>query len=237
MTPIVLEITSVRKDYRGLRPLRIERLTLLAGEPVAILGLDGPAAEVLVNVLTGATLPDRGEIAVFGRATSAIQDSSEWLALVDRFGIMSERAVLLEGLSVLQNLALPFSLDVEPPSEALRARAGALATEVGLAASLWECRVGELAPSARARVRLGRALALAPSILLLEHPTAAVEAADVVGLGREIREIATRRGAAVLALTADASFGEAVAARVLSLDPATGKLSERFRRRWWSLRR
>ena len=57
----------------------------------------------------------RGEVRVFGRPTSAIADSADWLATVDRFGIVSERAVLLEALTVVQNLAMPFTLEIEPP--------------------------------------------------------------------------------------------------------------------------
>jgi hypothetical protein len=67
-------------------------------------GLDQVAAEVFTNLVTGAILPETGDIRVFGRPTSAIADSDDWLATVDRFGIVSERAVLLDQLSVLQNL-------------------------------------------------------------------------------------------------------------------------------------
>ena len=70
MTDAVLELTGVSRDYRGLRPLRIERLTVRAGEHVAILGLDQVTSEVFLNLVTGATVPDRGEVKLFGRATS-----------------------------------------------------------------------------------------------------------------------------------------------------------------------
>src|SRR5207244_2048884 len=80
------------------------------GEHVALVGLDPIASEVFVNLLTGATLPESGDVRVFGRPTSAIADSDDWLATVDRFGIVSERAVLLDQLTILQNLAMPFTL-------------------------------------------------------------------------------------------------------------------------------
>src|SRR5205085_10561960 len=137
-------------------------------------GLDEAAAEVFVNLVTGATLPDRGVVKLFGRLTTAIGDSADWLALVDRFGIVSRRAVLLDPLSVIQNLALPFTLEIEPPPDDIRARAEALAREVGLAEPSWSRRVGELDAVERARVRLARALALDPAALLLEHVSAAV---------------------------------------------------------------
>src|SRR5471030_1638006 len=111
------------KDYRGLRPLRIAGLTIAADDQIALLGFDQVSAEVFINLATGATLPDAGEIRVFGRPTSAIADSADWLATVDRFGIVSERAVLLDQLTVVQNLAMPFTLAVEPPSDEVRVKA------------------------------------------------------------------------------------------------------------------
>ena len=131
----VLELSDVSKDYRGLRPLRIAGLTVQPGEHIAIIGLDQTTAEVFVNLITGATLPDRGEVRLFGRPTSAITDSADWLAVVDRFGIVSPRAVLLDSLTVVQNLAMPFTLDIEPPAEDVRRRAVALAERVGLDAA------------------------------------------------------------------------------------------------------
>ena len=101
------------------------------GEQVAILGLDQHAAEVFVNLITGATLPDQGGVTLFGRSTESISDSAEWLALVDRFGILSERAVLLEALSVVQNIAVPFTLEIEPPPDDVRHRAEALSGRSG----------------------------------------------------------------------------------------------------------
>ena len=59
-----LQITGVRKSYGGLRPLRIQSLAIAAGERVAMTGLDAAAAEMMVNLVTGASLPDEGEIRV-----------------------------------------------------------------------------------------------------------------------------------------------------------------------------
>ena len=120
MTGAVLEFSGTSKEYGGLRPLRIAALRVDAGDRVAILGFDQPSAEVFVNLATGATLPDAGDVSVFGRPTRAIDDSSDWLATVDRFGIVSERAVLLDGLTVVQNLAMPFTLEIEPPPGRVR---------------------------------------------------------------------------------------------------------------------
>jgi ABC-type transporter Mla maintaining outer membrane lipid asymmetry ATPase subunit MlaF len=232
VTVPVLELADVSKSYGGLRPLRIHRLTVAVAEQVAILGVDQPMAEVFVNLVTGASLPETGSVRVFGHPTSAIADSAEWLAVVDRFGIVSDRAVLLERLTVLQNLAVPFTLEIEPPSDESRTRAAALAREVGLPEAEWDKPVGALNGAFRASVRLARALALDPAVLLLEHPSAAVDRQDVPGLGRRVRLVAERRGAALVALTADQAFAEALGARLVTLDAATGRLTAR-RKSWF----
>src|SRR3954467_6821167 len=110
----VLRVSGVRKNYAGLRPLRLNLLTVAAGERVAVSGLDAGAAEVLVNLVTGASLPDEGRIEVCGRATDTIANGDEWLDTLDQFGIVSPRAVLLDGATLLQNLAMPLSLEIEP---------------------------------------------------------------------------------------------------------------------------
>ena len=228
----MLEFAGISKDYRGLRPLRIAELRVAAGEHIAILGLDRPAAEVFVNLATGAILPDAGEVAILGRSTSAISDSADWLSTVDRFGIVSDRAVLLDQLTVVQNLAMPFTLDIEPPPDDVRARAETIAQEVGLHAASWPGRIAELDAPARTRIRLGRALAADPALLILEHTSAGLAKAATVTLGTDIRRIAAARGIALVAATADEAFAHAVARRVLTLEPATGRLTER-RRGWF----
>jgi predicted ABC-type transport system involved in lysophospholipase L1 biosynthesis ATPase subunit len=187
VTPVVVQIAGVSKDYHGLRPLRIQQLVVAAGESVAIVGFDRISAEVFVNLVTGATLPDAGSIALFGRPTAEISDSAEWLALVDRFGIVSDRAVLLEQLTVVQNLAMPFTLDIEPPPDAVRVRAERLAGEVGLDERTWTAPVAEIGAPAKTRVRVGRALALDPAVLLLEHASAGLERAAAASEGGTTR--------------------------------------------------
>ena len=234
MTAAVLEFAGASKAYGGLRPLRIAELRVQAGDTVALLGFDQPTAEVFVNLATGATLPEAGDVSVFGLPTRAIEDSADWLATVDRFGIVSERAVLLDALTVIQNLAMPFTLEIEPPPDQVRARAEVLAREVGLPDSSWNQPVAALDAAGWLRVRLGRAIALDPAILLLEHASARLPREEVALLGARLRAVAEGRHIALVALTADEAFARAVARRVLTLEPATGRLKEP-RRGWFGL--
>jgi ABC-type transporter Mla maintaining outer membrane lipid asymmetry ATPase subunit MlaF len=224
MAAPVVELTGVTKNYGALRPLRFEHLVIAPGNQVALMGLDQPACEVLINLLTGASLPDTGDVRIFGRSTSEITDSSDWLATLDRFGIVSERAALLEPMTVIQNMALPFSLEIEPPPPEVIHKATDLAAAAGLDESTWEQRIGDLDPLSRMRVRLGRALAFNPAVLLLEHPSISLSREQVVPFGVDVRMLAERRAIATLAITADPEFAGAVSAVALALQPATGRL-------------
>jgi ABC-type transporter Mla maintaining outer membrane lipid asymmetry ATPase subunit MlaF len=235
VTGPVLTLNDVSKNYHGLRPLRVSGLTVAAGEQVALVGFDGVSAEVFVNLVTGATLPDRGEVKLFGRSTADITDADDWMTVVDRVGIVSRRAVLLEGFTVIQNLAMPYTLEVEPPSEEVRAHAVALAVDVGIHRTMFERPIAELGASDVLRARFARALALNPSVIFFEHPTAEVARVDIPVLATRFREVSSTRNIATVLLTVDREYADASASRVLSWEPGTGRLSgmswlSRFRR-------
>lgn len=231
----ILEMSDVVKDYRGLRPLRVQRLSLGSGDQIAVVGMDAHAAEMMTTLLTGAALPDQGSIHVLGTSTTGIENSDQWFQLVDRIGLVTDRAALLDLFTVVQNLAMSFTLSIEPLPEAVRERVTVLAADVGLSEALWDRRVADLDAVDKTRVRLGRALALDPKLLLLEHPTAQVARTAVRPLAHDIKATAARRGLATLVLTGDEDFVEAMALRVMRWDAATGTLRERARG-WWPFR-
>jgi ABC-type transporter Mla maintaining outer membrane lipid asymmetry ATPase subunit MlaF len=230
----LVRLRGVSKDYRSLRPLRIAELDVTPGRSVALLGLDQTMAEVFVDLITAAILPDSGEVIAFGQHTSSIADPGSWLTTLDQFGLFTERAVLVEQFTVEQNLALPLSITVEHMRPELRARVAELASEIGLAHELHR-QAGVLGPASRARVRLGRALALAPKVFVAEHPNATLAADEAAALATDMSRIIQARGLASVIITADQSFARTVAKEVLVLEPATGALKPSSSwRRWFS---
>ncbi len=230
---LVIELRGVSKDYRGLRPLRIDRLDISEGQSVAILGCDQTTAEVLVSLITGAITPDAGEVIVFGQSTRDIVDADAWLQGLDQFGILSERAVLLDQLTAEQNLAVPFSLELDDMAEGLPSRVRPLAEEVGLDGNELKASVATLGAAARQRVRLGRALALRPRVLLSEHPNASLNGEGVPEFAADLSAVVSSRALTSLVLTADRTFAGAVAATVLELNAATGELKASAGWRKW----
>lgn len=228
----VLAMDRVVKSYAALRPFRIASLTVAEQERVSIGGLDAGAGELLVNLVTGASLPDAGAIRVFGRLTSEIATGDEWLASLEPFGIVSARAVLLERATGEQNLAMPFTLAIDPVPADVSRRVRQLAIRCGIDPDRWLPRPGgELPADVRVRVHLARALALDPRLVLVEHPTAGVQAAARESLAADIVRACGGTRVTLLLLTNDDTFAKAVAPRNLRLDGATGTLKP-LRRGW-----
>ncbi len=214
----------MRRAYNGLRPLRVNDLSIAEGERVALSGLDAGAAEVLVNLVTGASLPDEGEVLVLGRSTASISDGEAWLASLDRFGIVSPRAVLLDSATLLQNLAMPLTLDIEPVQPDVAARIVPLARAAGIEERWLERPIAALDAAIRARAHLARAVALDPALLILEHPTAGLAPGEGQAFGDIVARVAGAHARATLIISEDADFSAAAATRRLALEGASGNL-------------
>ena len=220
----LLEIRGLSKAYQALRPLRIRELTVTPNAIVSIAGLDATAAETFVHLVTGATLPDEGDVVMFGQNTRAITDADAWLKSLDGVGMISTRGILIDTFSVLQNVAMSFTLEVDPIDPSFVEQASGLARDVGIDAASFNVPVGNVPPEMRMRVHLAKALALGPKLLVAEHPSAELPRASVAAFGADLARAAQSRGLALVALTADDTLAKAIGGQRLELVPATGEL-------------
>ena len=230
---VAVRLRNVVKHYQSLRPLRVRELDIRTTSSLALLGFDAPMAEVFVNLLTAGGLPDEGEVIVFGEPTTSVSDHRSWMTLLDRFGLVSDRSVLLDQLSVEQNLAMPLTLAVHSMSDAVRADVRRLADEVGLPSAHLARPLADVPTASVIRLRLGRALALRPQVLLAEHPNATLSPDEASALASDIARIRRDRRIASVVLTADRRFAETVGDELLTLQPATGELKAHPKRRRW----
>jgi ABC-type transporter Mla maintaining outer membrane lipid asymmetry ATPase subunit MlaF len=230
-----IEMTSVEKRVEGLPPFKLARLVLQPGEGLTLAGFSAHAAELFMHLVTGAALPDAGDVRVAGRSTRDIATDTDWLASLDRFGIVTDRAVLLEGLTVAANLALPMTLAIDPLSAEVRADVERLAAEVDLARDRLDATASALDAEDRWRLHLARALAVRPDVLLLERPTSRVAPAGAGRLGSTIARLQSTRGLAWIALTDDDVFARAAGGQRFRLIAATGALYDE-RGLWTRLR-
>jgi predicted ABC-type transport system involved in lysophospholipase L1 biosynthesis ATPase subunit len=225
VTAALLEIRLLVKDYQALRPLRVRELVVPPGRVLSLAGFDAAAAEIFVHLVTGAALPDEGDISLFGTNTRHIKDAEAWLHSLDGLGLVSHRAVLVDMLTVLQNVAMPLTLEVDPIAADLRPQVEALAREAGIAESLWDRPLGHVDAETNLRVRLARAVAPQPTLIIAEHPSAGLPRESVPRLADHVAEMVRARNAALLTLTADPEWVSRIGGDVLTLSPATGELA------------
>ena len=221
----LLEVSGLVKQRASPEPLRIARLIVRRGDRLTISGFDANAAELFMHLVTGAAVPEEGVVEVGGRDTRTIATDTEWLASLDRFGMVTDRAVLLDKMSIAANLALPLTVAIDPIAPELRARVNALAEAVELPERRLDEAAGSLTAVERVRVHLARALAHAPELLLLEHPTARMADREAsVSLGQTVRRVADARQIGWIALSDDDAFAKAAAAPRWRLDATSGAI-------------
>jgi ABC-type lipoprotein export system ATPase subunit len=208
----VLSFRNVSRDYCSaggavLHALRDVTGSVAAGEVVAVTGRSGSGKSTLLHLAAGIDAPSAGEVALLGRALSALSDAERTRLRRDRVGLVFQFFHLLPHLSALENVLVPALVASDPPSPS-EARARELLARVGLAERAGEA-VQKLSGGEMQRVALCRALLRRPRLLLADEPTGNLDEES----GRAVLELllglARQEGSAVLYVTHSAELAEA----------------------------
>lgn len=203
---LVGEAVGVRLDQVSLTAprgrSRLDRVTLeiAPGELVALLGPTGSGKSALLRVIAGLERPSSGRIWAAGMALEALGARELDAYRLQRVGILSADPELLDGLTGVENAALPLRLaGIAPAGSAARARKLLDLLGAGRAAELRPARFGALE---RRLVALARAVAPAPGLLLVDEPLAGLTEEDGRRLLALLGEL-NRSGLTVAVFTSD----------------------------------
>ena len=200
----VLSITGVRKTFEAdqapVRALRGLDFAMRPGEFVAVMGPSGCGKSTMLNLVAGLDAVDEGEIVLDGERIHEMDEDE--LARMRRrhIGIVFQFFNLLEGMTVLENVALPAMIAglKRKPAET---RARDLLDLLGLSDKSKQLP-GVLSGGQRQRLAIARALANEPTLVLADEPTGALDSDG----GQEILELFRRLhadGQTILMVTHD----------------------------------
>jgi putative ABC transport system ATP-binding protein len=183
--------------------LRIDELRVADGESVALVGPSGSGKTTLLHLVAGILAPDAGRVHVGGEDLGALDAAGRRAFRVRRIGLVFQEFELLEYLSVLDNVLLPYRIHpILRLDAAAGERARVLAERLGIGDKLGR-RPRNLSQGERQRAAVCRALVTGPPLLLADEPTGNLDPANRERVLDALFELAAESGATLLAVTHD----------------------------------
>ncbi|MBA4862599.1 sugar ABC transporter ATP-binding protein [Streptomyces sp. PSKA54] len=183
----VVHAEGVVKRFGPTLALDGVRLTVRPGESHALVGRNGAGKSTLVGVLTGLHRPDAGTVHFDGAPAPAFGDTAAWRSKV---ACVYQKSMVVPELTVAENLFLNRFQEGERFIHwaKLRARARALLAEYGVDVDPG-ARAKDLAVEQRQFVEIAKALSFGARLIILDEPTAQLDARGIQRLFDKLRDL------------------------------------------------
>lgn len=189
----------------------LQGVTLLVpkGQFVAVMGPSGSGKSTLLHMIGLLDTPDKGSVAIEGRATDGLSDDELTALRRDRLGFLFQSFELIPNLTARENVLLP--AEVAGRRDEAAARLEDLAARLGISDRLSH-RPRQLSGGQRQRVALARALINDPAVVLADEPTGNLD---------------SKTGAEVLALLRDGVDAHGWTVVMVTHDPVAAQAADR----------
>jgi branched-chain amino acid transport system ATP-binding protein len=189
---VLLETRNLTRQFGGLRAIGDLSISVNKGEILGVIGPNGAGKTTFFNLLTGIYPPSSGDILLNGSSIAGLRPSQ-----IARLGMARtfQNIRLFRQLSVLENVRIAYdSRLVYSPADALLRTPSARIREresIDVSMELLELfelgslandAAGDLSYGSQRRLEIVRALALNPSILLLDEPAAGMNPSEAMQL-------------------------------------------------------
>jgi sulfate transport system ATP-binding protein len=173
---VSIEATGITKRFGDFVALEGVDLHVASGQLTALLGPSGGGKSTLLRIIGGLEEPDAGQVSIDGREITGVPAQRR------NVGFVFQHYAAFKHLSVFRNVA--FGLEIRKrPKDEIRKRVHELLELVHLE-QFADRLPAQLSGGQRQRMALARALAVEPSVLLLDEPFGALDAK----VRRELRD-------------------------------------------------
>jgi len=174
----MIQISNITFRYPASSfQLAVDDLSVGAGEKLAIVGPSGSGKTTLLNLLAGILRPDQGEITVAGTQVTSLTDRQRRDFRASNIGLVFQQFELLEYLTVLENIRLPFRINPAASTTKHAESAKELLNSVGMS-DFANRYPGKLSRGEQQRVAICRALVTEPKLILADEPTGNLDPAN-----------------------------------------------------------
>lgn len=205
----IVTLNKIEKSYtvgsEQLHVLKQVSLTVSKGEYLAILGASGSGKSTLMNIIGCMDTSDSGEYLLDGVDVNACNDAALTALRNQKIGFIFQKYHLIPQYTVLQNVLLPLLIRGKS-----RAEATEQVEEYIQMVGLWERishKPSELSGGQQQRVAIARALVTAPTLLLADEPTGALDSQtgkEILALFQRLNEM----GNTIIMITHDLSVAQ-----------------------------
>jgi len=207
---------SVSKSFASRSVLNDVSFSVAAGTTFVLLGRSGTGKSVTLKLICGLLKADSGSVIVNDVDITKLE-SNELAPTRRHIGFLFQSAALFDSISVGENVAFPLRRHSKSTDAEIRDQARSLLEQLGLGKE-YDSMPADLSGGMRKRAGLARALAVEPSLLLVDEPSAGLDPITSAEIDELLIDIKTNHHTTLVVVTHDMQSARRIADRIAFLE-------------------